>query len=335
MAKERALVVGAGGISPAWFAALKREKVAVCGIVDLDVKRARRMATRFELDCMLTDDLAAALRDAKPDFVVDVTVPEAHCEVTCTALKAGCPVVGEKPMASSMSEARKMVRTAEKTGQLYMVSQSRRWDAMHETVRRELAKQRIGELTTVNCDFYIGARFDGFRTRMASPLILDMAIHHFDLIRFMTGKDAVAVYTHEFNPKGSWYEGDCAATCIFEMDDGVVFTYRGSWCAEGCHTSWNGDWRFAGTKGTLLYEQDRLATGEVVVGRKGFFRKTKPFKTRRAGMPRAQMRGGLGEMLRFLRTGERPQTECHDNIKSLAMVFAALESSKKGRRVKC
>ena len=35
----------------------------------------------------------------------------------------------------------------------------------------------------------------------------------------------------------------------------------------------------------------------------------------------------------FLRTGQKPQTECHDNIKSLAMVFSAIESARKGRRI--
>jgi predicted dehydrogenase len=47
----------------------------------------------------------------------------------------------------------------------------------------------------------------------------------------------------------------------------------------------------------------------------------------------AGMHGSLREMLRYLRKGTVPQTECHDNIKSLAMVFAAMESSRKGRRV--
>jgi len=36
----------------------------------------------------------------------------AHCKVTCTALRAGCHVIGEKPMAASMAEARKMVKTS-------------------------------------------------------------------------------------------------------------------------------------------------------------------------------------------------------------------------------
>ncbi|NPV80162.1 MAG: hypothetical protein HPY52_07775 [Firmicutes bacterium] len=45
------------------------------------------------------------------------------------------------------------------------------------------------------------------------------------------------------------------------------------------------------------------------------------------------MHGALREMLNYLRTGEKPQTECHDNIKSLAMVFSAIESARKGQRV--
>ena len=44
--------------------------------------------------------------------------------------------------------------------------------------------------------------------------------------------------------------------------------------------------------------------------------------------------GALREMLSFLRTGKTPQTECHDNIKSLAMVFAAMQSARTGRRIK-
>lgn len=56
------------------------------------------------------------------------------------------------------------------------------------------------------------AHFGGFRDKMPSPLILDMAIHHFDLARYMSGADPVAVYAKEFNPAGSWYKGDVSAT---------------------------------------------------------------------------------------------------------------------------
>ena len=167
---------------------------------------------------------------------------------------------------------------------------------------------------------------------MASPLILDMAIHHFDLLRFMTGLDAVAVYAHEYNPQGSWYAGDVAAVCLFELTNGALFSYRGSWCAEGCHTSWNGDWRLIGQQGTLLYDHDQAPHGQVVAGDDGFSRPLADLPVEPSPLTHTGMHGALREMLAFLRGGPAPQTECHDNINSLAMVAATIESSSAGHR---
>jgi len=252
-------------------------------------------------------------------------------QVTTAALKAGCHVLGEKPMATSLADARKMVRAAEQAARTYMVSQTRRWDVKHDAIRRTIAAGRLGPITTINCDFYIGAHFGGFRDEMASPLILDMAIHHFDLARFFAGCDAVGVYCREFNPRGSWYQGAAAASCLFEMTNGVIFTYRGSWCSEGCHTSWNGDWRIVGEKGSLLYDHDREPAGEVVAGDEGFHRPKKELVPAKSTLKHTGMRGGIREMLACLRKGTPAQTECHDNIRSLAMVFAAIESAAKGK----
>jgi len=333
MGKETTVVVGAGGISRAWLPPLVAEKVQVAAVVDLRIEAARKRIEEYKLSAVASTDLKATLRRCRPDFVVDLTTPEAHCAVTCAALRAGAHVIGEKPMAASLAEARRMVRAAERAGKLYMVSQSRRWNPTHLTVQRAVRGGKIGELTTINCDFYIGAHFGGFRDQMPSPLILDMAIHHFDLARFFTAADPVAVYAREFNPKGSWYKGDAAATCVFEMTGGVVFTYRGSWCAEGCHTSWNGDWRFIGRRGTILYDHDQPPKGQVTAGKTGFNRKLRDLTIAPAACKFGGMHGALREMLAFLRSGRRPQTECRDNIKSLAMVFAAMESSRTGRRV--
>lgn len=333
MAKERAIVVGAGGISGAWFPALKAEKVEVAAIVELNLPLAKKKAEQFGIDPVLSDNLAKTLRTTEADFVVDLTVPDAHCKVTCAALRAGFHVIGEKPMANSMAEARRMVKTAEETGRMYMVSQSRRWDPVHEGLARAVKQGRIGVLTTLNCDFFKGIHFGGFRDQMDSPLILDMAIHHFDMARLISGKDPVAVYAEEFNPYGSWYRGDVAANCIFEMADGVRFAYRGSWCAEGFQTSWNGNWRVIGERGTILFENDVPPRGQVVAGSTGNVRPTRDIAIPLPKMPATQMHGGLREMLRFLRTGTIPQTECHDNIKSLAMVFGAMESSRKRKRI--
>ncbi len=333
MPRLKAIVAGAGSISRAWFPPLLDENIDVSAVVDLVPESARERVAEYGLKAESGSDLAAALERHRPDFVVDLTVPEAHCAVTCAALKAGCHVIGEKPMAASMNEARRMVSAADRAGRLYMVSQSRRYSARHASLRRVLAQGGLGQVTTLNCDFFMGCHFGGFRESMQSPLILDMAIHHFDLARMFSGADPVAVYAHEFNPAGSWYAGNVSAACVFEMSGGLVFNYRGSWCAEGLPTSWHGNWRIIGTRGTILYEGDQPPFGETVSGKTGFMHKTRPLTIREPVMRHEGQHGALREFLSAIRGGPQPQGECHDNIKSLSMVFAAIESAVKQTRV--
>jgi len=333
MPKERVIVVGAGNISNAWFPPLKSEDLNIVAVVDLKLDAAKEKIQKYELpNTLASDDLDRVLRDQTADFLLDLTVPEAHCQVTCKALSAGLHVISEKPMAASMDEARRMVQTSERTGKMYMVSQSRRWESLQQSVAATIATGALGNLTEITCDFYLAAHFGGFRDVMDSPLLGDMSIHHFDMARLFTGANAVSCYAEEFNPKGSWYKGSPATHCLFEMTDGIRFSYRGSWCSEGCHTSWAGHWRIVGDKGTLLYENDRL-TGEIVAGTEGFIRPKSPLPIVSLTPQHTTMHGALREMLNFLRTGQTPQTECHDNIHSLAMIHAAIQSAQSGSRV--
>ncbi len=239
MDKRNALIVGAGGMGRAWGRNLRDcDAVRVVGWVDLRPAAAEQAAAELGFDdIVIGADLEAVIARARPDIVVDVSTPEAHRDVTLAALAAGLPVLGEKPMAGSMEHAREMVAAAERAGTLYMVSQSRRYDANLQALRR-LIVDRTGPPGILNSDFYIGAHFGGFRDEMASPLMLDMAIHTLDAARYLCDADPVAVYCEEFNPPWSWYRGDACATAIFEMTGGLRYTYRGSWCAEGRPTAW-------------------------------------------------------------------------------------------------
>jgi predicted dehydrogenase len=328
-----ALLVGAGGMGRTWAKNLAESPEAeLAGWVDIRAGVAAQAAEELGLSGVATfDDLAKGIRESGADFVVDVTIPEAHHSVTLQALAAGLPVLGEKPMAASMEEAREMVAASEAAGKLYMVSQSRRYDGGISAYRR-LVRDEIGSVGILNADFYIGAHFGGFRDAMPSPLVLDMAIHTFDAARYISGADPVSVYAEEFNPSWSWYMGDACATVLFTMSNGLRFCYRGSWCAEGCMTSWESTWRAVGSQGSALWDGGAGLVAEVVEETGGFHS-----KTRRIEAGREQVVGGIAgslqEFLGALESGMTPNGECHDNIKSLAMVFAAMASSREGRRV--
>ncbi len=332
----KALLVGAGGMGQAWGRNLKADSdVEIAGWVDLRPGAAASAADALEVSVPHTgEDFGKALADVRPDFVVDVTIPEAHHGVTLGALAAGVPVLGEKPMASSIAEAREMVAASEKSGKLYMVSQSRRYDARLAALR-QLVREQTGPLGILNSDFYLGVHFGGFRDEMASVLLLDMAIHTFDVARYVSGTDPVSVYCEEFNPEWSWYKGASSATALFEMTGGLRYTYRGSWCSEGRPTSWEAEWRGVGPHGTALWDGTATAppSAGIVRGMEGFTRESDTVE----GVVRHDAPGGIAgslhDFLNALQTGETPMGECHDNIKSLAMVFAAIESSATGRRV--
>src|SRR5262245_40529515 len=147
MERRKALIVGAGGMGRGWGKNLAAcEDVVVVGWVDIRAEAAEHAAAEQGFQGIHTGaDLERALAEARPDFVVDVTIPEAHHDVTLAALAAGVPVLGEKPMAASMEQARAMVAASERAGKLYMVSQSRRYNAQLRAMRR-LIVEHIGEL---------------------------------------------------------------------------------------------------------------------------------------------------------------------------------------------
>jgi predicted dehydrogenase len=213
-----------------------------------------------------------------------------------------------------------------------MVSQNRRYNAQLQALR-QIVVHHVGQPGIINSDFYIGPHFGGFRELMAHPLLLDMAIHTFDAARYLSDSDPVAVYCEAWNPPWSWFQGDASATAIFEMSNGVHYTYRGSWCSEGQATSWEGAWRIVGPRGTATWDGQNAPFAEVIVGTDGFLSKTEVRTVEIASRVPADIAGSLGDFIGALTTGTTPMGACHDNIKSLAMVFAAIESAKTKRRV--
>ena len=162
----------------------------------------------------------------------------AHRGVATTALRAGLPVLSEKPLAESVSSGLSMIAAAELSGRLLMVSQSRRYFRQLAAFRRQIAA--IAPVGVVQCTFFKAPHFPGFREQMPYPLLVDMAIHQFDLARDLIGSEPVAVYCESSNPDWSWFAGDATAQVTFEFAGGARFSFTGSWCSPGLETSWNG-----------------------------------------------------------------------------------------------
>jgi len=105
-------VVGCGRISEVYLRNLTAAAdVDVVACSDVMLERAHARAAEFGVPRACTN--AELMSDPEVELVVNLTIPSVHAEVTLAALEAGKHVVSEKPLATSMADARRIRREAE------------------------------------------------------------------------------------------------------------------------------------------------------------------------------------------------------------------------------
>jgi predicted dehydrogenase len=335
--KERTLMkviqVGIGGMGNAWLnTVLASPDVQYAAFVEINPSIAAEQAERHKLDRGLIfpslSEAVAAARAAFPSEalgVIDVTPPAFHQTISMTALEAGIPVLSEKPLGNTFEAALAIAQKASETGVLHMVAQNYRYSVPAQTLKRVLDEGELGAVGSVVVDFFKGPHFGGFREQMPYPLIIDMSIHHFDMLRFFLDDNPVSVYGRSWNPPWSWFKGDASAAVSLQFAGGVVAAYNGSWCSNGTETPWNGHWRFECERGSILLRED-----VVYVQRRG----EAAVPVEAVEMPRVAQAYLLHEFYEAVTTGKRPATTAQDNVKSLAIVFDVVESFANGGVVK-
>jgi len=322
MTKLRLIQVGAGSMGNTWLRVIADSPDAeVAALVDTDAKTLAEQAAKYGIPpqvCFTTLDDALKV---PADGLINVTPPQHHASVCCAAMQAGLPVLTEKPLADTMSAARQMVACSRQTGKLLMVAQNYRYQPFVARLHELVASGTYGTPGQVQLAFYKGPHFGGFREEMPYPLIIDMSIHHFDMLRYILGADAVRVSGKSWNPAWSWFKGDASCQLLFEFGGGTQVLYHGSWCSTGDETTWSGDWRIECSRGVMVSRQDIVY--EAMTG--------SPLRQSAiAPMPLQAQAYLLDEFIRSIRTGTLPATHGADNIKSLAMVFGAVEAVQSG-----
>jgi predicted dehydrogenase len=152
MTRARIAVVGAGWWSstahlPSLAANPRAEVVAVC---DPDASRAALATSAF--GGTPYTDIDAMLAEARPDGVIVATPHTTHFALASAALRAGCAVLVEKPLATTAADAWELVRLARERSLLLAGGLTYQYAAVAPFVR-EAVQERIGELRSVNAEF--------------------------------------------------------------------------------------------------------------------------------------------------------------------------------------
>jgi predicted dehydrogenase len=333
MSKLRLIQCGVGGMGRTWWNHATRDSpdfdlVAIVDVADaplheagdaLAVPRHRRFS-RFE----------DALEHVEADAVVTVTPPAVHLRHAELAFARGLHVLTEKPISDTLDNAKRMVSLARDAGRQLVVAQNYRFTEANETFKRLLASRPVGEFGHGHLDFYIGADFTGtFRETMRFPLLIDMAIHHVDLIRCFTGRNVERVTAMSFRPAWSWYEHEPALKMLLELEGGIPFTYSGDWSAPGQQTGWSGTWRVQCASGSLHLDHDRITVQRCERWGKNPTVQSVDNET----PPLLGQARLLHDFANAIRTGKPAETSGADNLWSIAAVMAAVVSAQQRRSV--
>ena len=327
--KFKLIQCGVGGMGKAWWTNATRDSpdFELAAIVDISDAALSEAGEALGLSPKLRfKSLKRAMAKVRADAVLTVTPPPVHVQHAKLAFASGLHLITEKPIADNLKNARLMVQLAQDAGKQLLVTQNYRFHPPMQALKRLVREKPVGDLGHGHIDFYIGADFTGsFREKMEYPLLVDMAIHHFDLIRSVTGKNIARVMVQSNKPSWSWYEHDPMLKMLLELEDGTPFSYSGDWSALGKQTGWNGAWRLQCAQGSINYEND-----EVMIWRCDRWSKNKTSEKvtveEAAQNPQAKL---LADFARAIRTNQPPETNGSDNLWSFATVIAGVLSAKK------
>lgn len=332
---ERLGLIGAGWISRTYLAALEDVPEAeVVAVWSRTRESAQGLADAAEIPLATTDvdELIAAC-----DVVCVNSINALHAEHGIRAARAGRHVIVEKPLATSLDEGRRLVEACRDAGVGLGYAEELCFVPKFERARDIAASGDLGEVLHVRQRESHGGPYSPWffsRDDAGGGVLMDMACHGIELVRWLLGKPAVVHVSAEIQSTGKLHrtELDDHSHTHLVFENGVTASCEASWILQGGMQSVLEIW---GTAGHMVV--DLLGeTGIRVFTPKGSsLAATAPgwapslvHGIRENGYPQE-----LGHFLRCFREGRTPEESGDDGLAVLEILQAAYASAGEGRRI--
>lgn len=338
--KIRIGIIGCGAIAeklhvPEYVNSPDADVVAFCDIIK---SKAESLAAKFAPNAAIYTDYKQLLKNANVEGV-SVCLPNyLHGPVTIAALNAGCNVLVEKPMATSMAEAERMLAAAEKSQKLLAVNQSQRLFQAHAKAKEVMDSGIMGKVLHVTAMFgHSGPEdwsptgkwfFDKKKARFGA--MADLGVHKADLVRYLTGKEVASIsgFFERLEKKRASVEDNFVAAMKFT--DGTVGTLAASWTVKGAEANYTILHCTNGTLSVCVFPDRPLVANLVNPECEINFDVPPPPDNETGGW-------GLdigGHFCRAIKGEEAPYCSGREGMKSLEVILAAERAALTGRTVK-
>ena len=341
---RKAILVGTGGFGASWCHAflppnIKDGLIDVVAAVDLNPEALQNARDNLGLrgDQCYTD-IHKAFDENRADFCIIVVPPAFHERVVDVALKHDMHILSEKPIADSLLAAVRIANKVKQAGKKMGVTMSHRFDQDKTTLRREIQSGRYGALDYLacrfTCDCRVFASWGKFRHEIADPLMIEGAVHHLDILVDMGGARCDTIYAQTWNPRWGEFAGDSQGLVVMHLENNTRAFYEGAKTNAVGLNGWGQEYIRAECENATLIMSHRR------VERFPFSRENRTYVLEGRGeeipllqQPKWANTWLIEKYVRWLDGGEPMETKVENNLQSVALIFAAIESSRTGQPI--
>ena len=295
----------------------------IVAVADANINTARDVAQKYNVPKYFKD--YKELLALKEIDAVSVAVPNfLHAEMTIAACKAKKHVLVEKPMATSIKEAKAMISAADKNKVLIQVCMAHRFNPVAQTAKKVLESGILGRINTIIGQFGSpgpefwspeGKWFFDKKHAMGGAMA-DLGIHEIDLIRYLVGSEVVKV---------------CGFTATHEKksdveDSGVASLYFKNGVLGNMYASWT--FKPGGQQITIYCEKGTLYFGKVPkYDRALMIELTEPKGILFPEVPKESEYGNRYQhFIQCVKTGKKPIVDGYEGLKGLEVILATYKS---------
>lgn len=344
----RVIQVGTGGQGRRWCRdflppLVQEERCEVVAAVDVDEDAHEHARRGLGLDraACYTDAAEAFSAHPEADVATVVVPPYHHEEIVDGALEHGLDILSEKPIADTLAAAARIAAKVADAGVKMGVTMSHRFDRDKLSFEHELRKPAVGPLDYLVGRFTCDARSYGdwgaFRHDIPDPLLVEGAVHQLDMLAALAGSRCQRLYADTWKPAWAEYEGDCQALLQLRFENGVRATWEGAKANAVGLNGWGSDYLRAECRDATVVLDDRSivrhdydASSTLIGGA----------TDERSGDPVELLEGDrwqnellLEQFFDWLDGDDPMATNVEDNLQSMALVEAAIQSSNTGDAV--
>jgi len=301
------------------------EGAEVVGASDISAERLDMVRDRFGVRTYA--DYEELITKEKPE-AVSITVPTSEHEKTATfALEHGAHVLVEKPIAATVEEGKRLIALAEKLGRQLMVGHIIRFNPAMQSLKQRLDAGELGKIFQVFC-----RRAGPFPARIRDVgVVVDLAPHDVDIMRFLTGMDPKRVYAETEQRIHTDHEDLLFG--LLRFPSGVTGALEINWLTptkirETMVLGEKGMFKVNDLTQDLFFYENTQASGELWSPIKNIRGVSEGSMTRFAIQRQEPLKAELKAFLEAVESGNPVPVSGQDGLEALRISLALVESGK-------